>query len=201
MLVHCTQANSEMQFYARAEASSSSSFQSGGQLVYRAGQSIVQGLLAALLAVSALARVHKVCNIIVEMTGLSYPGGQPPDSCIAGWLHTSIQQLPPGEICACQTQIDGIVFMQPIYINITSNVHCNVRDCVCAAGLMEAQEQVRFASECSTLVQSIVAERKQSMYAGSSGTADNRTLQSSTVFKRLKKCVRDFAECHQHNIV
>ncbi|KAL0028373.1 hypothetical protein WJX77_002612 [Trebouxia sp. C0004] len=78
------------------EASSSSSFQSGEQMVYRAGQSIVQGLLTALLAVSALARVHKVCNIIVEMTGLSYPGGQTPDSCIAGWLHTSIQQLPSG---------------------------------------------------------------------------------------------------------
>ncbi len=111
-----------MQFHFRAEASSSSSFQSGGQLVYRAGQSVVQGLLAALLAVSALARVHKVCSIIVEMTGLSYPGGQTPDSCIAGWLHTSIQQLTPGELCACQACIDGIKFTQPIYINIT-NVH------------------------------------------------------------------------------
>ncbi|DBA67383.1 TPA: hypothetical protein ACH3X2_001674 [Trebouxia sp. C0005] len=145
------------------EASSSSSFQGGGQLVYRAGQAIVQGLLAALLAVSALARVHKVCNVIVEMTGLSYPGGQAPDSCIAGWLHTSIQQLPPG--------------------------------------LVEAQEQVRFASECSTLVQSIVAERKQSMYAGSPGTANNSTLHCSTVFRHLKKCIREFAECHQHNMV
>ncbi|DBB03975.1 TPA: hypothetical protein ACH3X1_013041 [Trebouxia sp. C0004] len=145
------------------EASSSSSFQSGEQMVYRAGQSIVQGLLTALLAVSALARVHKVCNIIVEMTGLSYPGGQTPDSCIAGWLHTSIQQLP--------------------------------------SGLMETQEQVRFASECSTLVQSVVAERKQSIYAGSPGTANNKTLQSSTVFRHLKKCIRDFAECHQHDVV
>ena len=75
------------------------------------------------------------------------------------------------------------------------------RDCVCAAGFMEAQEQVTFSSECSTLVQSIVAERKQSNKAGSSGTADNRALQSSTVFKHLKKCIRDFAECHQHNVV
>ncbi len=102
-----------MQFRFHAEASSSSSFQSGGQLVYRAGQSIVQGLLAALLAVSALARVHKVCSIIVEMTGLSYPGGQTPDSCIAGWLHTSIQKLPPGELCACQACIHGIEFTHP----------------------------------------------------------------------------------------
>jgi len=77
----------------------------------------------------------------------------------------------------------------------------NARDCVCAAGLMEAQEQVRFASECSTLVQSIVAERKQSMNEGSSGTADNRALQSGTVFKHLKKCIRDFAECHQHDVI
>lgn len=99
--------------------------------MYRAGQCIVQGLLAALLAVSALARVHKVCSIIVEMTGLSYPGGQTPDSCIAGWLHSSIQQLPPGELCACQACIDGIEFMQPIYINIT-NVHSKCKGlCLC----------------------------------------------------------------------
>ncbi len=77
----------------------------------------------------------------------------------------------------------------------------NARDCVCAAGLKEAQEQVRFASECSTLVQTIVAERKQSIIVGSSGTADNRALQSGTVFKHLKKCIRDFAECHQHDVV
>lgn len=59
----------------------------------------------------------------------------------------------------------------------------------------------RFASECSTLVQSIVAERKQSINAGISGNADNRALQSGTVFKHLKKCIRDFAECHKHNVV
>ena len=120
-----------MQFHFRAEASSSSSFQSGSQLVYRAGQSIVQGLLAALLAVSALARVHKVCSIIVEMTGLSYPGGQTPDSCIAGWLRTSIQQLPPGEQCACHARIDGIEFKQPICFDLT-NVHCESKGlCLC----------------------------------------------------------------------
>jgi len=131
VLVHTTQVNSEMQFHFHAEASSSSSFQSGGQLVYRAGQSIVQGLLAALLAVSALARVHKVCSIIVEMTGLSYPGGQTPDSCIAGWLHTSIQHLPPGELCACQACIHGIGLTQPICISII-NVHSKCkRLCLC----------------------------------------------------------------------
>lgn len=67
-------------------------------IVIRAGPSIVQGLLAALLAVSAVSRVHKVCGTFIELTGIQHPEGQSTADSIVDWLHSAIQQLPRGEM-------------------------------------------------------------------------------------------------------
>lgn len=67
-------------------------------LVIRAGPSIVQGLLAALLAVSAVSRVHKVCSIFTELTGIQQSGKQSAADVVIHWLRSAIQQLPHGEI-------------------------------------------------------------------------------------------------------
>lgn len=67
-------------------------------MVIRAGPSIVQGLLAALLAVSAVSRVHKVCSIFLELTGIQHPGSQTAADAVVDWLRSAIQLLPHGEI-------------------------------------------------------------------------------------------------------
>lgn len=67
-------------------------------IVIRAGPSIVQGLLAALLAVSAVSRVHKVCGAFIELTGIQHPEGRSTADSIVDWLHLAIQQLLHGEI-------------------------------------------------------------------------------------------------------
>lgn len=67
-------------------------------MVIRAGPSIVQGLLAALLAVSAVSRVHKVCSIFLELTGIQHPGSQTAADAVVDWLRSAIQLLPYGEI-------------------------------------------------------------------------------------------------------
>lgn len=69
-----------------------------GAMVIRAGPSIVQGLLAALLAVSAMSRVHKVCSIFLELTGIQHPGSQTAADAVVDWLRAAIQLLPHGEI-------------------------------------------------------------------------------------------------------
>ena len=65
-------------------------------MAYRAGPGIVKGLLAALLAVSALSRVHKVCTIFLELTGIQHTGGQAPANQVVKWLQLSVQQLAQG---------------------------------------------------------------------------------------------------------
>lgn len=66
-------------------------------MVYRAGPKIMQGLFGALLAISALARVHKVCTIISKLTTLPHQEGQSPGVYITSWLHHALGHLPQGE--------------------------------------------------------------------------------------------------------
>ena len=66
-------------------------------VAYRAGPEIVKGLLAALLAVSALARVHKVCTIFLELTRLQHSGRHNLADQILHWLQLSMQEIPQGE--------------------------------------------------------------------------------------------------------
>lgn len=68
-------------------------------LVVKAGPSIVQGLLATLLAVSAVSRVHKVCSIFLELTGTQHNGIRTASDAIVDWLWSAIHQLPHGELC------------------------------------------------------------------------------------------------------
>lgn len=67
-------------------------------LVIRAGPSIVQGLLTALLAVTAVSRVHKVCSVFIELTGIQHPGRQSAADALVDWLRSAIQLLPQGKI-------------------------------------------------------------------------------------------------------
>ena len=68
-------------------------------LVIKAGPSILQGLLATLLAATAVSRVHKVCSIFLELTGIQHTGRQTAADAIVDWLRYAIQQLPHGELC------------------------------------------------------------------------------------------------------
>ena len=67
-------------------------------LVIRSGPSIMQGLLATLLAVSAVSRVHKVCSIFLQLTGIQHTGRQTAADAIVDWLQSAIQQLSHGEL-------------------------------------------------------------------------------------------------------
>ena len=79
-------------------------------LVVRAGPSIVQGLLAALLAVSAVSRVHKVCSIFIELTGIQHSEGRSAADAIVDWLHAAIQQLPLGEMTKFCTLLVSLLY-------------------------------------------------------------------------------------------
>lgn len=67
------------------------------------------------------------------------------------------------------------------------------------AGVMDAEEKVRFHSECTILLHSIVADRQEAASEDSIGT--DRKVQSSTACRQLKKCVRDFVERHQQHVL
>ena len=194
-----------------AGASSNPGFSAGALLVYRAGPKVILGLLCALLAVSALSRVHKVCNVFVELTRLSFPGGQTLDSCITGWLQAAIRQLPDGEMSACYICLLDLTDIQRKHcLSVAWLDHCcrvqrlkNTQQdnmvCGCLAGIVGRDEQTLFQSECCNLIQAIGAEQKQAHLDGSSG--DTAALQISTASRNLKKCLRDFAECHQHLVL
>ena len=76
---------------------------------------------------------------------------------------------------------------------------CKPKVYVFIAGVMDAEEKVQFHSEFTTLIQSVVAERKEA--ASENSISADISLQSSTACRKLKKCVRDFVERHQQHVL
>ena len=171
-------------------------------LVVRAGPSIVQGLLAALLAVSAVSRVHKVCSIFIELTGIQHFEGRSAAVAIADWLHAAIQQLPRGEITKLYTLLVSLLYcfkVQQCIVPYNSRhiIQPSNRSCI-VVGTLSTSEETSFLAECHTLLKAIADDRNE---AKEGNTPDASAVHNCIASRKLRRYMRDFAERHQLDVV
>ena len=178
-------------------------------LIVKAGPSIMQGLLATLLAVSAVSRVHKVCSIFLELTGIQHNGRQTAADAIVDWLRSAIQQLPNGEaslnwgvmFTVMFTSTATLALLQPassteLYKHVpTTSLLTELCDTV---GLIDINEETSFLAECYTLLRAVAEGRDEATAARN--RPDASVIHNFAASRNLKKHLRGFAERHQLDI-
>ena len=165
-------------------------------VVIKAGPSIMQGLLATLLAVSAVSRVHKVCSIFLELTGIQQTGRQTTVDAIMNWLRSAIQQLPRGESCKPYLGYALLFNTQPAQLSCTSMcLQLLLTDLCDNVGVVDTTEETSFLAECCTLLRAVANGRDEATAAGN--RPDASVVHNFVASRNLKKHLRAFAERHQ----